>query len=318
MAKTIIEIIHPHHHQKEIKTFDSAVITIGRSYKNDLIILDPYISAEHAIVRANEFGWEIEDIGAENGIFVNKHTKNTRKALLSSGDEVMIGRTLLRIISASHPVEPAKKLTPTTNFFRFISNPKNAWGLLCAVFFSYLLTAHLEAHKKSSLAELSLAGIFTVTAIFLGAGAWSFIGHLIKNKSRFIAQLAMFSIFFLLLLAQKNISGYIGYFTSNVAVESITSTIIFLLIFFFLLLMNLHIATNISLRKRIISSAVINLFLAVLIMVGYLAAKAHFSPKPTYCSDLKPPLVKIFPSKSAAQFIKNSGWVFSFKESERK
>ncbi|MBI5507659.1 MAG: FHA domain-containing protein [Deltaproteobacteria bacterium] len=66
-----------------------AVISIGRSPKNDVVLVDPEVSKAHAelLMRGNAFA--INDLGSSNGTYVNG--KAVRDRLLNQGDVVEIG-----------------------------------------------------------------------------------------------------------------------------------------------------------------------------------------------------------------------------------
>ena len=71
MAKVIIEIFKTSGFRGDYKVFEGSAIKIGRGYQNDLILSDPYVSADHAVLRIGEDGWVLEDLQSENGTSVN-------------------------------------------------------------------------------------------------------------------------------------------------------------------------------------------------------------------------------------------------------
>ena len=47
-------------------------VTIGRNTSNDVLISDPYVSGQHAVITQNDDGaYSISDLGSRNGTFVN-------------------------------------------------------------------------------------------------------------------------------------------------------------------------------------------------------------------------------------------------------
>ena len=67
----------------------SPVTTVGRVADNSLQIQQASVSRHHAILRLTAEGWTIEDLGAENGTWVNGERVQTR--ILADGDRVNIG-----------------------------------------------------------------------------------------------------------------------------------------------------------------------------------------------------------------------------------
>ena len=89
---------------------EGPTITIGRGYQNHVVLSDSHICANHLRLDQVEGGWQLTDLDSLNGIEVDKNVVKSFGTVLAEGAEIKIGRTRLRIISDSHPVEPAKEL----------------------------------------------------------------------------------------------------------------------------------------------------------------------------------------------------------------
>ena len=80
---------------------DRPVTTIGRSSMNDLPIADKMLSRQHArIVRDNNGGLTVEDLGSRNGTFVNGERLTTIQPL-KAGDRITVGGVTLKVESES-------------------------------------------------------------------------------------------------------------------------------------------------------------------------------------------------------------------------
>jgi len=79
---------------KQVFELNSDRMTIGRSSVCDLRVEEPSISSEHARFVHAEDGWRIINLLSTNGVFVND--KKVFSHLLSDGDEIRLGRTVLR------------------------------------------------------------------------------------------------------------------------------------------------------------------------------------------------------------------------------
>ena len=71
------------------------VTALGRAKDNDVVLDDPFISSNHAIIVWRDGGWWIEDLGSHNGTFIND-TLALEATELSHGDRIALGRTNLR------------------------------------------------------------------------------------------------------------------------------------------------------------------------------------------------------------------------------
>lgn len=69
---------------------------LGRDAGNDIPLPDEAASARHAKLEAEDGAWWIEDLGSTNGTLVNG-VRIERRERLRPGDEIGIGRVLLRL-----------------------------------------------------------------------------------------------------------------------------------------------------------------------------------------------------------------------------
>jgi pSer/pThr/pTyr-binding forkhead associated (FHA) protein len=83
--------------------FSGAELRIGRMKENDIVINNLAVSRFHAVLRRVGDVFQLEDLGSENGSFVNGVAVNGT-ALVPSGAEITIGKHSLRIHGTGHPV----------------------------------------------------------------------------------------------------------------------------------------------------------------------------------------------------------------------
>jgi pSer/pThr/pTyr-binding forkhead associated (FHA) protein len=81
-------------------SFREDELRIGRMKENDLVINNLAVSRFHAVLRRVGEGYEIEDLGSENGTLVNGVPVKGR-APLAPGAEIAIGKHVLEIRTAS-------------------------------------------------------------------------------------------------------------------------------------------------------------------------------------------------------------------------
>jgi pSer/pThr/pTyr-binding forkhead associated (FHA) protein len=68
---------------------------IGRGRSADIVLAEPTISREHALIGWNSEGWYVEDLGSTNGSHVNGN-RFARHAL-KRGDEIVIGKLVVEV-----------------------------------------------------------------------------------------------------------------------------------------------------------------------------------------------------------------------------
>lgn len=87
----------------ERRPFELLPITgLGRAPDNAIVLEDPFASAHHALIQWRDGRWWIEDLGSHNGTFLNEQPI-TEAALLTPGDQIRIGETLMRFGAYSDP-----------------------------------------------------------------------------------------------------------------------------------------------------------------------------------------------------------------------
>jgi pSer/pThr/pTyr-binding forkhead associated (FHA) protein len=70
-------------------------VSLGRSNENDVIVADPLISRQHAIIESIGGGYQVTDLNSANGTFIND-APLTSPARLHVGDLVKFGGTVFR------------------------------------------------------------------------------------------------------------------------------------------------------------------------------------------------------------------------------
>ena len=78
------------------KRFADNEVLIGRDKNCALVLGDEAISAQHAHLTYHHGQWWLADLNSTNGTFLNRE-KITVATVLTSGDEIKCGETLLRI-----------------------------------------------------------------------------------------------------------------------------------------------------------------------------------------------------------------------------
>ena len=105
----IIEVLGWGGRRRQYYQVDADQVSIGRGYDNDIVLPDPHISANHLRLDASEDGWTITDLDSMNGLQVLKNP-GPDASVLASGSEIKVGRTRLRIVANTHPLEATKLL----------------------------------------------------------------------------------------------------------------------------------------------------------------------------------------------------------------
>jgi len=85
--------------------------TIGRALNNDIILMDPTVSREHARLVLNAYGWHIINVTAQNVVRVNGRAVPSGESMpLQPQDIIILGSTMLQLIAPqTAPLEPSNQ-----------------------------------------------------------------------------------------------------------------------------------------------------------------------------------------------------------------
>src|SRR5260370_20222803 len=121
--------------------------TIGRALNNDVILMDPTVSREHARMLLDSHGWHVINLTARNVVRVNGHAVPSGGAMpMQPQDLLVLGSTMLQLIAPNppNPLNPASCLicatvpahsmgTPSPRVSRKTYRPKGVRQLLFAI-----------------------------------------------------------------------------------------------------------------------------------------------------------------------------------------
>ena len=310
MAKIVVEIINHHGQRQDFRTFDALPIQIGRGYDNDLILFDPYVCGAHLEIKEDENGWYVNDVSPQNGVVMNEKILEEKYARLKSGDEIQLGKTRLRFLSPSHSVASALKLNYTNRFYKKISQPVATLTILAVLLNVEFFDHYMTSYENMTLEKFISRAVMLLGMMIVWAGIWAFVGRLIKNSTHFCAQLSLNALFFIVSFFFINISIYLGYALNSQALEAVLILGFYGIFFTLLILGNLQLATNLPLRKQIISAISITAVIYAVVALAYFNNRNEFHPDPDHFGVLKPPFVRGV-TRPYEQFLIDANGIFT-------
>lgn len=157
---------------------------VGRGFDNDVVVDDPHVAPHHLRIYRGEDGELVaEDLGTLNGLYSEHGAKRVTRLALAKEPGIRIGRTILRVHDAAHPVAPERLLTPPRAHARW------AAGLGVALFFLLLIVLWLSntGDPSANLIVLPMLGVATAVAVW--ASLWSVQSRLFFGQARFALHL---------------------------------------------------------------------------------------------------------------------------------
>ncbi len=194
-----IEVLSGHGAMRQ--RVDAPEARVGRAFDNDVVVDDPHVAPHHLRIFRGEDGELVaEDLGTLNGLFPEHGAKRVTRLPLAKEPGIRIGRTILRVHDAAHPVAPEKLLTPPRRHATW------AAALVGALFVALLLVQWLglTAEPSANLVLLPLLGFATV--LIAWTGLWAVLSRIFFGQARFGLQLRIAATACLALVAWDQLS----------------------------------------------------------------------------------------------------------------
>lgn len=117
MTRLNLIVVKGSHQGLSLSTDELGIYHIGRNTDAHLALTrDEHVSRKHCSIELTPTGALIRDVSSRSGTFVNK--KRIQEVLLSNGDTILIGRTILRISlsGTSTPATTSEHTSPVPGF----------------------------------------------------------------------------------------------------------------------------------------------------------------------------------------------------------
>ena len=310
MDRLIIELLHAHGHGVEKRyVFEEGRAVIGRSYSNDIILDDPFVSPKHLLIARNGIGLVIKDLASENGTQVNGSViLKDQELKVASGDEVCIGKTKIKLVLPDHPVEPARRLGSLVALRQFLDKSSVAVGfsLLMATLTAWMVyrTAPEENFWNSeSLA--AVLGYLMIAACY--AGIVGLICYVKLHRAYFKRHLAVFNIGTFFWFIYEMGEPFLLFWMSNpglLAAAKYVPATIYMIIIFWASLRLVRDTVKWSDFAKLSSAALLFVLLSAW---GSQDIRFEFSSSPSYPNNLAPYLEPLSEPGSFEDFLEKSG-----------
>lgn len=303
-----------HHH------FKGERCHIGRAYDNDVILSEPHVCPNHAVIEEDAQGqlW-LRDVGSINGIRGHRYHKMGQLSEIHSGDEFQIGRLKLQVYRPDHPVEETLELGFSDSALHFFSRPVPFISQLIFLFASLFVleyNRYFEALEWKEFLPLLLVVPFFA---FVWSSIWAITGRLSsRHEPRFLSQ-CVITVFYITMIEWLDpIIENIAFNTGDVQQTRIISYAVHGIMFYILLTMNLKLSTHLpTMIRRVCTVSVVVVLLGLVWLVSFFTAEEkHASPR--YISDLQPPHLRWGETQSLNQFLQGADSIFVAEKTQSK
>jgi len=304
-AAIILEILDRFGKVRERHKLEQFPVRIGRSYSNDIVLDDPYISPEHIeILRDGEGNLLITDLKSENGLF-SLHPLARHEVLSIGGKQrIRIGHTDIRLRPLDFPVRETyiDRVSPSQLHLLFTNM------IMLPVFLLFTTAVFLGYFYAQSFRDITLNSLISQLLplfifIFVWSSAWSIVSKVVTHKFYFAYHTILTSVVLAAFYLIEPLYDYIEFIYPVYGLADYLSLITDLSLPVLLLYGNLRQSTPLSKRRAGVTAIIANvLVMGVLHLIAYVHEPA-FNGQPEFSQVLKAPMFNSRRGKSIDQFF---------------
>ena len=277
-------------------------LTIGRSFKNDLVLTDMHVAPRQIEILQNGGQWELSVLDHTNPVHHNGKKIGAESPVIQSGDQLTVGRTKLLLFSEGHVVEHTRKLVLSSWLSRESINPILPIVILLLVCLFDFTLAYFEGSTTLTWEELASGELLSVVLIVVWAGVWAISGRIVRHQYHFRLQVIATSAVFLFASLVGVLAEYLAYPFHRPSADELIGWAVFFVTLSLLLHLNLVVATNI--QRTVLTSSVLAGLVTVVAYGFYLFKEPEeLQYKPIYSADLKPPILGFYRGGSLEDYF---------------
>jgi len=233
-------------------------ISIGRALDNDLIIDDPYVDPHHLRLELNSdhSGWIVSDLSSTNHTVKNR--QNIEITDVKSGDELLLGKTRIRVYSENHAVAPTLSLRDLEHWLLGFDAIRWVVLLMTALAGTVCLQMYLESTEDAIKPDVYATTVITILAsVILVGGIWALISRIMKGEPRFTPLLNLTLVQSMVVLLLTLLLNVIFFNIPGTPGREILENIISLVLFVVYVYLGMVLTTRLGILPRILFCGVI-------------------------------------------------------------
>ena len=281
-------------------------IHVGRAYDNDLIVDDPYVCPHHLALQWSDGRLVVTDRESINGIEMSRPAVVGEPATLSCGEQLRIGRTVLRFRSADYPVTPTRVDGRQVAALELFARPLVQVASALLLISLLLLNEYLGTVGDFELIKTVPEVVSLLIAVMVWGMLWAFASRMMLHRWNFWSHCSVVMFGIVLAMLSEELIDYLSFaFGFDNASTGLMIFINYILVGLIIFL-NLHFASMASVRRLLIQAVCVSTVIIGLVLLFVFAEKSDFSHQPQYDVALKPPAFRLVGSQTADDFFADS------------
>ena len=276
-------------------------LTVGRGFDNDVVLTDIHIAPKQVRFYQQDQQWRVEILDDTNPVLVNNQVIASG-SVIQSGDNMVLGKTRVKLFSSSHAVADTQKLANYNRFQRFSRSWLMPLVAIVFVFACSVLHSYFGSSTTLKWSGYASEALVEVMLILLWAGLWALAGRLFRHQALFGAQLLATALIAVLYTFSAPLSEYFDYATSSLQTGLMLDMLLGTLLLALLLQLNLSFATNI--RRPLLVGALLSIAVtATAESMNFFSSQDNYSFRPDFSSTLKPAFANPGGGESLSRFF---------------
>lgn len=270
-------------------SLSNSPLRIGRDLASDLLLDDPYVCPQHALLREVDGELIVEDLGSVNGLARHPGGARSDRLKIASGESWSIGRTTLRYRNSA-------AVLPPTLIDRNVSSPLRQFerrsvliGLYLLAPLILLLNSYLENATRLQIGKLLLTPVVALLMILLWAALWAFSNRLLSYRWHFATHLGISCAGLISLQLIETVNSYLCFALNFDQVQGGLDHLTQAVVLTFLLFAHLRFVSLASSRLLLRAAALISIATLGISSLPALSEKNDFKSAPDFQVTLKSP-----------------------------
>ncbi len=286
----VLEVLEKSGRVRERVRLGRFPVTVGRSYDNDVILDDEYVSPHHLLIERDAGGaLHAVDMQSENGLYRLPSLKRVDALPVATDNLLLVGATQIRIRRTDFVVAPTALADRRRRSVQnVLADGRVFIPVLLAAACMLFAEKYLQTFQKIKYQELIQETISPVLALMVWAGIWAFVGRILGHRAAFFAHANMVLLALLSLYGLDCFTDYYGFAFSATASADWIEALAVTLLGGLLLFGHLHLATQMGPRRAALASGLVAGGLFAIVLFSGHVKESHFTTRLSYPAVLKP------------------------------
>lgn len=280
--------------------------TIGRGYRNAVILSDRYVSPEHAAIVRDELGalW-VEDRSSTNGLF--QDGSRVQRAALGPGTRFQVGRTHFRVCTPDQAVDPVirDEVLPR-GWLETLGTRSGALLVFAATVLVTMTNLYLKSYSRVTTLQLLTQALGIMFVVIVWVGAWSLVNRVVAQRFAFLPHLALASVAMIALILLQSGAEYLEFLFAPGRLLRWTETGIKALMLAALLYGHLAIIGAVARARRFVFAAAVSAVIFGFVELNRYADHGWYNPAAERPSQLKPIGAGLLPTVDLDTFLSDA------------